>query len=400
MLMRHTSAAGAALALLCTLSSAQAVVEPPEVTNVSVRRVPHGGLQPEAIVDGRGVLHMLYFAGEPRGGDLFYVRSTDSGASFSDPVRVNSQPGSVIASGTIRGGQMAVGPDGRIHVGWNGSDAAQPRALPDPTSHRPTAPYLYSRSTDGKTFEPQRNLIQRGYSLDGGGSIAADAAGHVYAAWHANPATELPGENHRRVWIARSRDGGRTFAAEEIVSSAPPGVCSCCGVRLLATTTPRALFVLYRAAPQLDQRDVRLLVSTDAGRSFRASDVQPWKIAACPMTSMALASDGARVVGAWETAGQVYFAEISRDDATIVRRIAAPSEPGGRKHPRVATAANGERLLVWTEGTAWARGGSIAWQRFDKAGAPIGATASAPDLPAWSFAAAARTKDGAFVVFY
>src|SRR5437773_1026346 len=72
-------------------------------------RVPGDGIQPEALVDGRGVLHVLYFTGEPRAGDLLYVRSNDYGQTFSTPIRVNSQPGSAIATGTIRGGQIAIG---------------------------------------------------------------------------------------------------------------------------------------------------------------------------------------------------------------------------------------------------------------------------------------------------
>src|SRR5262245_27033938 len=118
---------------------------------VALVRVPHGGIQPEAALDAYGTLHLLYFAGESRGGDLFYVRSTDYGQTFSTPVRVNSQPGSAIATGTIRGGQLAVGRGGRVHVVWNGSDEAKPRGLVNPASGKAEAPFLYSRSKDRKS---------------------------------------------------------------------------------------------------------------------------------------------------------------------------------------------------------------------------------------------------------
>src|SRR5215212_11003118 len=113
---------------------------------VALVRVPHGGIQPEAAVDPHGTLHLLYFAGEPRGGNLFYVRSTDYGRTFSAPIRVNNQEGSAIATGTIRGGQLAVGRGGRVHVVWNGSDGAKPRGLINPASGKAEAPFLYSRS--------------------------------------------------------------------------------------------------------------------------------------------------------------------------------------------------------------------------------------------------------------
>src|SRR5439155_26006105 len=140
---------------------------------------------------------------------LFSVRSTDYGSTFSDPVRVNSQEGSAIATGMIRGGQLAIGPDGRVHVVWNGSVAARPGGLFNPANGQPSAPFLYARSNpQGRAFEPQRDLTRRSYGVDGGGSIAADSAGRVYATWHALQAGGANGEDHRRVWTARSDHNG------------------------------------------------------------------------------------------------------------------------------------------------------------------------------------------------
>jgi len=366
---------------------------------VALARVPHGGIQPEAVVDARGVLHMLYFSGEPRGGDLFYVRSTDDGATFSTPVRVNSQAGSAIATGTIRGGQLAVGRAGRVHVVWNGSDGAAPRGLVNPASGQPSAPLLYTRSTpDGTAFEPQRNLARRSYGIDGGGSIAADETGGVYVAWHALAAGGANGEDHRLVWIARSNDDGGTFAEEAPAWKEATGVCSCCQLRVFAA--PRALYLLYRSATAVTHRDIYVLESNDKGGTFRGSLVQPWTIGACPMSSMSFTAAGPRILGAWETAGQVYFGEIDRAATRVPQPIAAPGDGGTRKHPRLAANARGDVLVAWTEGTAWQRGGSLAWQIFDATGAPIGARGDAPGIGVWSFPAAIARPDGSFVVFY
>ena len=367
---------------------------------VTLVRLPGSGIQPEAVVDDRGITHVLYFAGEPRAGDLFYVRSTDYGDTFSTPVRVNSQPGSAVATGTIRGGQIAIGRGGRVHVTWNGSDTAVPQGVRNPANGQPTAPFLYARSNaDGTSFEPQRNLTTRGYFIDGGGSIAADRNGRVYAAWHAAPVDGQPGEDHRVVWIARSTDDGATFAAEQPAWREPTGACGCCGVHLLAGPSD-VLYLLYRSATAMTQRDIFLLASTDHGRTFRGSRVQPWAISACPMTSMSIAASSSSVLGAWETAGQVYFGKIDPTRAGIPTPVAAPGGGGTRKHPRLATHANGGVLLVWTEGTAWARGGSLAWQAFDAWGRTTSVTGTAPGIPVWSFAAPIARPDGRFVVFY
>jgi hypothetical protein len=93
---------------------------------IQVLRVPHDGIQPQAVVEANGTIDLLYFSGDPKNGDLFFVRSKDHGNTFSAPLRVNSQAGSAFAIGTIRGGQMAIGANGRVHVAWNGSAIAVP----------------------------------------------------------------------------------------------------------------------------------------------------------------------------------------------------------------------------------------------------------------------------------
>jgi len=179
------------LFLLCAFSGAACGADAPRVV---LLKTPHGGLQPQAVMDGKGVMHLIYFKGEPSAGDLFYVRREPGQERFTDPIRVNSQPGSAIAVGTIRGGQLALGNDGRAHVAWNGSG----KALPKNKANR--TPMLYTRLNDtGSGFEPQRNLMLMTDVLDGGGTVAADATGNVYVAWHGLGLGSPRGEGNRRV---------------------------------------------------------------------------------------------------------------------------------------------------------------------------------------------------------
>src|SRR5580693_2950900 len=55
---------------------------------VSYIRVPNGGIQPQVVEQG-GVVHLLYFSGDPEHGDLSYVQSHDYGRTFSAPLKVN-----------------------------------------------------------------------------------------------------------------------------------------------------------------------------------------------------------------------------------------------------------------------------------------------------------------------
>jgi hypothetical protein len=131
---------------------------------VQLIRVPEGGIQPQAVTDAKGVVHVVYFSGNPSAGDLYYVTSTDTGRTFSKPIRVNSEPSSAIAVGNIRGARVALGRNDIVHVAWNGSA----RATPNAGDNRP--PMLYTRlNKGGTTFEPQRNLIHSAWGIDGGG---------------------------------------------------------------------------------------------------------------------------------------------------------------------------------------------------------------------------------------
>ena len=365
---------------------------------VSVRRVPDGGIQPQIAVEPNGPIHMIYFSGDPKSGDLFYVRSNAAGEAFSRPLRVNSQAGSVIAVGTIRGGQIAVGGNGRVHITWNGSNTARPLGPINPEAGRPGNPMLYTRLNDqGTAFEPQRNLMLHTFGLDGGGTVAADRAGNVYVAWHGKESGAAEGEGGRQVWVAESHDSGKTFAAELPAWNDATGACGCCGMAMFATNDG-TLLALYRSATENVHRDIYLVASRDRGKSFQGSMVHPWEINACPMSSMSFAETGGMTLAAWETGGQVFFGRVC--GATVPKLMAAPGEGKGRKHPRLAMNSRGETILLWTEGTGWQRGGSLAWQVFDRNGSPIGAKGSAPGAPTWSFGAVAARPDGSFTVLY
>ena len=348
------------------------------VAEVRTARVPGGGVQPQVVASG-DLVHMVYLVGEPGRADVMYVRSTDEGKTFSAPVRVNSQAGSAVATGTIRGAHLAVGKAGRVHVAWNGAGHAG-------------MTMQYAR-WNGKTFEPQRNLMQKTSELDGGGSVAADAAGHVYVVWHGRTEGAVKGETGRRVWVARSDDEGARFGVEEAADTPAVGACGCCGLRAF-TDAKGTVYVMYRSAQEEIHRDIHLLVSRDLGKSFQGGLIHKWQVNGCPMSSMTLAPG----LAAWETAGQVYWGAI--EGLSVPRPMAAPGEGKGRKHPVVARNRSGETILVWTEGTGWQKGGSLAWQVYDRENKPTPEKGSAPGVPVWSVAAVLARAEGGFTIVY
>jgi hypothetical protein len=375
-----------AVALAASLCAAGAGATRADSTIV---RLPAGGIQPHAAVDSRGVAHVVYFSGDPANGDLFYTRLGPDD-TFSAPVRVNSDEGSAIAVGTVRGARLALGRNGAVHVTWNGSSRA--------AASTGITPMLYARLNAARTgFDPQRNLIQYAVGIDGGGAIAADAQGRVFVAWHAG-GPESKSEGDRRVWLTESRDDGRTFARERPISPPETGACGCCGMDGLVTPTGE-LFFLYRSAREVVNRDSYLLASPDAGRTFRAVRMEPWNVGACPMSTYELVAGQGTVLAAWETGGQVRYSRIHAGIASPAI-VAPPGTATNRRHPSLAINARGEVLLSWSVGTGWQRGGAVAWQVFDAAGRPIGAAGHAPGVPVWGMTAAIARPDGSFAVVY
>lgn len=359
---------------------------------VRILRVPDGGIQPQTVAAPDGTLRMIYFTGDASAGDVEYIRRAPEAENFPRPIRVNNQPASAVAIGTVRGPQMAVGRNGRVYVVWFGSSSAQPRGPNGAT------PVLFSRlNAAGTVFERERSVMQYAVGADGGLSVAADQRGNVYVVWHATG--KLPGEDHRRVYIARSTDDGKTFAREVPVSPDGLGACGCCGMRA-AVDRSGALYVLFRAATEGIHRDMTLLVSRDLGRTFRSTRVHPWQLNACPMTTADLAGFAGGVVAAWETAGEVYFADFDPANTRPPPAHPAPGPADDRKHPAIAVKSNGEMVMAWTEGTAWMKGGTLAWQVFDRQGNPLGPEGHAPSVPVWGAPSAFAGPAGEFTIVY
>lgn len=367
-----------------------------ETAHVAVIRAPDGGIQPQAAVDDRGEIHLIYFKGEPEGGDIFYVHRKSGESDFSKPMRINTQSGSVTAMGTIRGAQLAPGKNGRVHVVWDGMGKRAQTVL---VGGKETAPLLYARLNDqGTAFEPERNLITYAAGLDGGSSVAADSKGNVYVVWHAPMPGNTNGEAGRAVFVTRSSDEGDTFERETAALSQMTGACPCCGMRAAADHSG-ATYILFRAATESVNRDETLIVSRHPGDGFTVVNTHKWKANICPMSSATLMEAKSGMLAAWETAGQVYYANVNSKTVQVSEPI-SPSGKANRKHPVVIANQREETLLVWTENTGWAKGGAVVWQVFDSGGRAISEQNRREGLPPWSLATAFAEGDGNFTIVY
>ena len=347
---------------------------------VETLRIPEGGRMPRAVVDAEGALHVAYVGGGTHRANLFHVTRESGGPGWSGPPqRVNSRALSVSGVGPVDGAQLAVGPDRRLHVVWLQAEPAR---------------FVYARSLeDGSGFEPQRDLSTgREGNLEAGPAVAVDRGGNVFVFWHAGAFEDA----RRGVFLTVSRDGGTTFEPARRVSPAIEGACACCGLAAMAYPEG-AVHVSYRGAGDNVRRGQRLLTSTDRGRSFSDRLVHPWELAACPVSTTSLFAGPRGLTAAWETRGQVHFADVDRIEA-----VRAP--PGKarfrRKNPVAAVDARGDTLLAWGDGPGFSFGGSLHWQVFDAAGRPLGQPGGGAGTIIEGSTVAAVVQDGRFLVIY
>ena len=364
---------GAAAALLFAAGCGPAALS----DAVTLLPVPDGGRLPSALVDDGGVVHLVYFQGEPRAGDLLYVKRAPGEAEWSEPQFVNSQAETAVGIGPIDGGQMALGADGRLHVVWFKLGRTE---------------FLYTRTNDAGTGFERQFTLAGGEGVEAGPAVAADRDGGVYVFWH----TGAPPEAERAVWMAVSHDNGRSFEPARPVSAAAEGACDCCGLRAL-TEGPGVVHVSYRGAGGDVRRGQRLLTSRDAGGTFEDTGIDDWRINACPISTTSLAGGPGGVTVAWENAGQVFLSPVD-----ALQRMLSPagSAEWRRKNPAVAVNESGETLLAWGDGPGWQSGGTFEWQLFDAAGQPTDDRGTGPEIPEGSVPAVVTDPDGRFLVLF
>lgn len=357
---------------------------------VKFERLPEGGIQPQVVQETDGRVHMIYFQGDPMGGDIYYATQAPDEDRFSKSIRVNSNPGSAIAVGTMRGPQLAVGRGGEVHVAWMGGNGATKVMIEGVEN----TPMVYTRlASDHKSFEPERAVNTKVGGLDGGGSVAADQKGNVWVIWHGVP-PGVKGEENRSLFVAHSTDAGKTFATEWKANTPESGACACCGMKAFAGKDGE-LFVLYRTVQESLKRPETLLVSRDQGKSFKTLLTDMWETSTCPASSVSIQPSKQGIISAWETRGNVFastFINGKRESPV------SPERGVKRKFPFALSNSKGETLLTWVEDVGWGTEGKLGWQVFPEKSKPHLVNKS--EVPKWSFAQGFVDNKGDFVIVY
>lgn len=304
--------------------------------------------------------HAVHAPGGPQAGghthkaynNLYFVRSTDGGKTFTSPLRINYTNGAVWGFATSRP-RIAVSKSGYIHIFYHANrfDSSAPRQAVDA---------LYTRSTDGgKTFEKPRTLNSFAAGRDDGelseahcfGTMGAAPNGDIHAFWIDTRQMKSEKDNGA-VYGATSRDEGKTFEKEQLIFQNE--ACPCCQLNL--TFSPdNKIYLTLRSVFSDGSRDGAVSRSDDGGKTFsarvRVSD-KSWMINGCPLKPLNLTVDQkGRLYAAWfagemQPAG-VYFTTSDDKGKTFAKPQALHPDVKASDHAQIAASADGLVRVVW-----------------------------------------------------
>jgi hypothetical protein len=164
--------------------------------------------QPQLAVSN-GAVALAFGSGQ----SIWLARSTDNGRTFGAPTRVADLPKMLL--GRHRGPRVtmvgntilisAIASESDLQL-WRSTDAGRTWSKPVVINDKPTA------------------------AREGLHAMAADADGHVAAAWLDD---RLPGG--KRLWGAFSSDGGASWSKNTVLYESPSGsICECCAPSMVS----------------------------------------------------------------------------------------------------------------------------------------------------------------------
>lgn len=344
---------------------------------IEVHRLPADAVAPQMQTDANGTIHLMYVTGDVKAGNIQYTTRAAGEKEFADPITVNSIANSAMVIGGVRAPDMAVNAKGDVHIVWMFMQKGQGNI------------FASRKLAEKKSFIKQTVVSGKTDGLDAGVAVAV-SGDDVYAVWPAHGAENA--EAQRLIFVAYSKNAGKTFGAPQALNSQSPGVCACCDIDAGVDAAGKP-WVIYRNVDGMQRNTVLL---SKMGKSYGLQLIDTWKVNQCPMSSSYIGS-GKDTFVAWQTADQVLWAPLIKGKIGDKRPAFGMGKK--RKHPIIAENKTGERLMLFSEGTGWNKGGRVEYHLLDKDGKLLkGDTGNG--LPAWSRPALTVLANENFLIAY
>lgn len=342
---------------------------------------------PTVAHDARTGASYLAWVGREAGENAVFLRVVDADGDARPPVRVNDIPGDA-APHLQAPAQVAAGPEGNVYVVWQNNTPIEGRRFP-------ASDLRMAVSTDGgRSFQPaitvnddagdpypsshtfhdiavaadgtvyvswidsrERDAILHQQRPLGGGSaqgehdhLHGDPAGDHVPASHDHSEVALP--DGPEIRVARSSDGGRSFAPSMVVDT---DACPCCRTSL-ALGPDGTVYVAWRKLFAGDVRDIVVARAAPGATEFDKPvrvHADDWVFPACPHAGPSLAVDDAgRLLVGW------YTGKEGRQGLWY-----AASEDGGRSFAAPAAVLHGD--WVPPAQLRLATSGDVVWAVWD-----------------------------------
>lgn len=279
-------------------------------------------------------------------GDIMFMSRGAGEQMFSSAVAVTNT-GKINAT-LQRGPEFVVTPDGTIHMVWM---EARVGTNPD---------IYYSRGTEDGTkwSAPVDISVDQQRATQDFPSIAADSAGNIFVAWIDNRDLIDGKLENDQIYMTRSSDGGATWSAPKRASFNPGdvgGSCECCRTSIAATPDGDVL-ITYRVNMD-NHRDIFVARSRDMGVTFQTAirvQTKPWMIMACPATGPMTALDkkgNLHIVYRSAASGEgfVYYNQLMHDASMTFPEMRL-SSTGSANNADISVAENGALTTVYESG--------------------------------------------------
>jgi hypothetical protein len=300
-----------------------------------------GAVQPQLAVSPDGRVHVVF--GKE---NTIYHCSAPDGRHFSPPVKVGELPELAL--------KMRRGP--RV--------AATDRSIVVTAIARKDGDLHAWVSTDGGTTWRETARLNRvaNSAREGLQALAGDGRGLVFATWLdlRSGAMEL--------WGAASRDGGTNWEADHRIYASPDGhICECCHPSVAVTSGKVA--VMWRNW-QGGSRDLYLSESADGGATWSEAQkfgTGTWPLKGCPMDGGGLAFDpSGKPEAVWRREGTIFLSTTPQMEAQLATNA---------KQPVLAFSPTGTAIV-------WENDSNLMLQRGTKPAVPFAKKAVMPAIAA------------------
>ncbi len=278
---------------------------------------------PAIAADSSGHLHVVWSDGTPGNHEVYYVKSTDAGATWSTRQRLTW------TSGGSYDPVVAADSSGLLHLVWYDNTPGKTEVY-------------YKKSTDaGVTWTTSRRLTWNSVESNHP-ALFVDSSGHLHVVWYDNPPDDI--------YYKKSSDGGSTWSAGKRLTWT---VAASYGPAVTADSSGNIYTVWYEGVSGGGSA-IFLKKSPDGGATWPPSRRLTWTPGYSSGPRIAVdASDYLHLIWRDDTPGndEIYYRKGSDEGInwTTSRRLTWTQ--GGSSDAVIAADSTGHLHVVWSDNT-------------------------------------------------